>query len=368
MVLRYILFFSSLLGVLAVGSYSIYKAYSASGVLGKTGNNILIVFLITIPIVFILTTLISMKVYNAINGGFYTISSTFLPFLLYLFIGAIIITILTIFIPITKTGFHTVIVYGFMLFSLGITIYGLINAHKFTVRNITIPKSNRLSQIWSGKKIVLVSDTHIGIVHGKKFMQKSVDFIDFQKPDMVLIAGDLVDGPKFPTQDYLSPLAGLVAPMGVYYAPGNHEVYAGNSKELFAVTDQYITGLRDSKIMVNGTDIVGISYDAGEMPDGLKIRLDRSNFDAKNPSIVIIHEPKNNKTIQDAGADLVVSGHTHGGQVWPFTKFVKRIYKDYTSGLNLRNNNASITTTGIGTWGPPVRIGTRPEIIVITFE
>jgi hypothetical protein len=195
-------------------------------------------------------------------------------------------------------------------------------------------------------------------------------YIDITSPNATdsIIAGDLIDGPKFPTERDLSPLAGLVAPLGVYYAPGNHEVYGGNTKELFAFTDQYTTGLRDSKITINGTDIVGMNYDAGETPDGVKIRLERSNFDSKNPSIVIIHEPKNNKTIQDMGADLIVSGHTHGGQVWPFTIFVKRIYKEYTSGLNLRNNNASITTTGIGTWGPPIRIGSKPEVIVITFD
>jgi predicted MPP superfamily phosphohydrolase len=368
MILRYILFFGSFFGVLAIGSYSIYKAYSASMVLGKTGNNILLTFLILMPVLFILTTIVGMKAYNLINSYLYTVSSISLPFLLYLFIGAIILTILFIFVPLTNTTFYSVLTFGFLFISFGLTMYGLVNAHRFVVRNITIPKENRLSQNLAGKKIVLVSDTHIGIIHKKHFLQKSVDFVMAQKPDMVLFPGDLVDGPKFPKNDYLSPLKDLVAPMGVYYTPGNHEVYAGDLKELYALTDSYTTGLRDSKITLNGVDIIGLNYDAGETPASLKIRLNKAGFEPKNPSILLIHEPKNNSVVQDLGGDLVVSGHTHGGQFWPFSYLVKKRYGEYTSGLNLRNNNASITTTGIGTWGPPVRIGPNPEIIIISFE
>jgi predicted MPP superfamily phosphohydrolase len=368
MILRYVLFFGSFFGVLAIGSYAIYKAYTASNVLGKIGNNILLSFLVLVPIVFILTTIVSMKTYSKINSYLYTITSITLPFLLYLFIGAIILTIIFVFVPLNYKTFYSILTYGFLFISFGLTMYGLYNAHRFVVRNIVIPKENRLAQYWSGKRIALVADTHIGIVHKKNFMQKTVDFVMSQKPDMVLIAGDLVDGPKFPQDEYLSPLKDLVAPMGVYYAPGNHEVYAGNLKDLYTLTDTTTTGLRDSKITINNTDIVGLNYDAGETPASLKIRLDKSGFNPQNPSILIIHEPKNNYFVQDIGGDLIVSGHTHGGQFWPFSYFIKKKYGSYTSGLNMRNNKASITTTGIGTWGPPVRIDQNPEIIIISFE
>ncbi len=368
MIIRYILFFTSFLGVLFIGSYSIYKSYSLVNVFGNTGNNIMLWILIIMPALFILTTFISMKTHFIINDILYTIACVWLPILLYLFLGSIILTIFSTFIPITNTIFYTYLTYGFLILSFILGIYGTINAHNFTVNNITIPKENRLSQDWSGKKIILVSDTHIGIIHKNNFLNKTVKFINSQNPDMVLFAGDLVDGPKINQNKYLKPLENLKAPLGVYYTPGNHEIYYGNEKDLYNFTDNYMTGLRDTKIAINNTEIIGLMYDAGETPEGLENRLYKIGFDNKKQNIVIIHEPKNNNILQSFGADLIVSGHTHGGQFWPITMAVNKIYKEYTHNLVYKNNSASITSTGIGTWGPPVRIGTDPEIIVITFE
>jgi predicted MPP superfamily phosphohydrolase len=368
MALRYIIFFTSFLGVLFLGSYSIYKAYSLVNIFSKTGNTIMLWVLIAMPILFIATTFISMKTHFLLNDVLYTIACVWLPILLYLFLGSIILTIFSTFIPITNTAFYTFITYGILLTSFVLGVYGTINAHIFTVNNITIPKENKLSRDWSGKKIVLVSDTHIGIIHKNNFLDKTVKFINSQNGDLILFAGDLVDGPKMNQEKYLKPLENLHAPLGVYYTPGNHEIYYGDEKELYNFTDKYMTGLRDSKITVNNTEIIGLMYDAGETPEGLENRLYKVGFDKNKQNILIIHEPKNNNILQSFGVDLSVSGHTHGGQFWPITMFVNKIFKEYTHNLVVKNNTASVTSTGIGTWGPPVRIGTKPEIIVITFE
>lgn len=356
------------MGVILIGSYSIYKSYTIINVLGKTGNNILLWLLILMPIIFITTTVVSMKTHNIINDYLYTISTNLLPTLLYLFLGAILLTIFMVFIPVTNIIFYKTLISIFILSSLLLNIYGIINAHNFKVVNITIPKENRLNKDWQGKKIALMSDTHIGIIHKKRFLKNSIDFVNKQNPDMVLFAGDLVDGPKFPIEKYLEPLENLKAPMGVFYTPGNHEIYNGNERNLYNLTDKYVTGLRDQSIKINNTNIIGLMYDARETPIGLQNRLNKINYNKDENNIVIIHDPKNNSFLQENGIDLTVSGHTHGGQLWPFTLVVNKIFKEYTHGLNIKNQNASITTTGIGTWGPMARIGTNPEIILITFE
>src|SRR3989344_3963356 len=368
MILRYTIFIISFLGVLGIGSYSIYQVYSFTNILGPNGDLILLLLLIIMPIIFITTMIIGNKKDYLINNYLYTISCLWLPILLYLFLGSVIITILMVFIPVSNIAFYNFVINFIIFLSIFLTIYGLINAGIFNIKKVLIPKENPLNQIWHGKKIVLVADTHIGMIYKKNFLNKVVNFINKQNPDLILFAGDLIDGPKFTMEKTLEPLANLSAKLGIYYAPGNHESYSHDDKDLYTILAKYMTVLRDNKVNINNTDIVGLSYDAKETIMCLQNRLIKSNYNKENPTILIRHTSKDNEFLQKFGINLTVSGHTHGGQIWPFTIGAKAIFKKYIHGLNIQNNNASITTTGIGTWGPPVRIGTKPEIIVITFE
>ncbi len=369
-IINFIVFFLAFGGILFIGSFSVYKTYTAFGNFPTIFNKILLILLIVMPVLFIGTTLISMKQYSQINSIFYTISSSWLPILAYLFLGSIILTILNV--TISSTILFPVIykytVYGLLLLSFGLNVYGLINSNNFIIKTINIPKENELSGPLHGKKVVLFADTHIGVVHKKNFLNKVVKLINKQNPDIVLLAGDLIDGPKIPFNDFLSPIKDIKSNIGTFYTPGNHEIYYGDQEEIYKFTDQYTVGLRNKITQLEGFNIIGLTYDAKEGPDATLNRLYASQYDKNTPTIVILHEPKNNKTLQNEGVDLVVSGHTHGGQFWPFSLLVKGIYKEYTTGLVMVGNNASITTTGIGTWGPAARIGTNPEIVIINFE
>ncbi len=366
---KFIIFLFSSLGVIGLASYAIYRAFTHLNVLNGSPAKILLWLLIIMPLLFIATTILGMKMYSPVIGPIYTVAAVWLPILMYFFISAIILTILnTLFPTFALNQVYKVLVYSFITISILLPIYGIFNAQNITVTNITVPKDNRLANNLSGKKVILMSDTHIGIINGKKFLEKVVKKVEDQNPDIILFAGDLIDGPKFKMEQSLSPLQNLKATDGAYYTPGNHEVYSGEEKRLYEITDQYTTGLRNSKKTVLGIDIIGLTYDAYEGKDALINRLNKSGFDANTPSIVIHHDPKNNLVLQNQGVDLVVSGHTHGGQFWPFTAIVKRIFKDYYHGIKTTGNSSSITTFGAGTWGPPVRIGTNAEIISITFE
>ena len=368
--INYIIFFSSFLGMFFLASYAVYKAFNNFNAFGSNTKNILLWVLIIMPILIIITTVVSMKFYNPLNSIVYSVSMIWVPMLTYMFLGSVILTIFVIVLPNSQkySDIYNMAVYFTVTASILLTGYGVINAHKFVVRNIVIPKENELSNVMQGKKIVLFADTHIGIVHKKNFLEKVANHINAQNPDIVLLAGDLVDGPKIDINSYLAPLKDINASTGVYYTPGNHEVYYGEQKPLYELTDSLVTGLRDKKLSFNGYDIIGLTYDAMEGKSAVIERLNKAGYNKNIPTILIIHEPKNNDVLQDAGVNLIVSGHTHGGQFWPYTIFVKKIFGKYYSGLNMNGNSASVTTVGIGTWGPAVRIGTKPEIISITFE
>lgn len=369
MLSKFIIFLVSSLGVVGIASYAIYRAFTHVDALHGCASKILLWLLIIMPLLFIGTTILAMKIYSPILGPIYTVAAAWLPVLMYLFLSAVILTIVnTLFPAAVSNNVYKILVYSFITISVVLPLYGIYNAQNTKVTNITIPKDNRLNSNLSGKKIILMSDTHIGIINGRKFLEKSVKKVTDQNPDIILFAGDLIDGPKFKMAEGLEPLKGLTAKDGAYYTPGNHEVYSGNEPGLYSITDQYTTGLRNSKYNVLGINIIGLTYDAYEGKDALINRLNKSGFDANIPTIVIHHDPKNNIVLQNQGVDLVVSGHTHGGQFWPFTGIVKAIFKDNYHGITTTGKTSSVTTFGVGTWGPPVRIGTKSEIISITFE
>ncbi len=369
MLSKFIIFLFSSLGVVGIASYAIYRAFTHANAMYGGASKILLWLLIIMPLLFIGSTILSMKIYNPILEPIYTVAAAWLPVLTYFFISAIILTILNILFPaLTIKDTYKILVYSFITISIVLPLYGIYNAQNIKVTNIIVPESNRLAKNLSGKKIILMSDTHIGIINNKKFLEKAVKKVTAQNPNIILFAGDLIDGPKFKMEESLTPLQNLTATDGVYYTPGNHEVYSGEEKRLYEITDQYTNGLRNSKSNVLGVDIIGLTYDAYEGKDALINRLNKSGFDPNVPSIVIHHDPKNNIVLQNQGVDLATSGHTHGGQFWPFTAILKAMFKDNYHGITTTGNTSSITTFGVGTWGPPVRIGTKSEIISITFE
>lgn len=355
--------------MLGIAEYAIYQTFTYQNIFGNY-SIIFLWVLIILPLLFIVTTILGRKFYTKISAIVYTISATWLPILVYFFFSSLILTIINSVLPagIISAHVYSLLVYGFITISISLVLYGIINANRFTITKISIPSNNALSAILKGKKVILVSDAHIGLTNNNGFLKRAVSFINRQNPDMVLFAGDLIDGPKIDFKASLDPLNALQAPLGIYYTPGNHEVYSPDESKLYESIPPNITTLRDGKTSIAGIDIIGLSYDAYESGQATVNKLYRAGYNPQNPTIVLEHEPKNNNHLQDMGVNLIVSGHTHGGQFWPFTWVVKKKFGLYAHGLVIKENTASITTWGIGTWGPSVRIGTHSEIVQITFE
>ena len=218
-------------------------------------------------------------------------------------------------------------------------------------------------------KIVLVSDLHIGYLINKKKLRQYVDSINSQGADVVFIAGDLFDNAIEPVldQNMHEELSSIRARFGVYVVTGNHE-YIGTDKDtkvsylkkcgLVVLEDS--VALVDNRLYVVGRKdrIDGNRKSTQELVQGL---------DTNMPIILLDHQPFNLDESVSAGVDLHLSGHTHDGQFFPINLITKAIY-EVSAGYKLKGNTHIYVTSGIGIWGPPVRIGTKSEFVVINMK
>ena len=221
-------------------------------------------------------------------------------------------------------------------------------------------------------KVVLISDIHIGAMVHKKQLARIVSRINALEGDMILIAGDIIDRnlTVYKDENLNEELRTLNAPMGVYAVMGNHDYFGGNSDELRKhLAAAGVRLLVDETVLADGVYVIGRNdFSAGRRGVIRKsLRELTENLDPSLPLIVIDHQPMSLGEAEEAGADLQVSGHTHRGQIWPGPIFTRRIYEhDY--GLYYRGKTAFVVTSGCGTWGPPIRIGTRAEIVCIELK
>ena len=219
-------------------------------------------------------------------------------------------------------------------------------------------------------RAVLVSDVHLGYGNNRRVLEDYVRMINNARPDVVLIAGDLIDMSVKPLwqERMQDALRGLHAPMGIYMVPGNHE---------------FISGIRESEEFIRHTPIRLLRDSIVTLPGGVQIvgRDDRSNrrrlkpadligrADPSRPILVLDHQPYDEELQQvaDAGADFELCGHTHAGQVWPMNWVTGAVYKQ-DHGYDRWGRTQVYVSSGLGLWGPPFRIGTDSEMVIVDFR
>jgi predicted MPP superfamily phosphohydrolase len=348
------------------------KIYSMGVGVSSQTNKVIMSIAIVAPIILIIFMMIGRNGVTKIPF-LYEISaivSTLTGFAFYMFISATLLgftIILLNFFGVNDLVLMKNISYGF--FSLGVlmTIGGLLQAKFIKVTNYEVTLSGAPSS-WNGKTAVLVSDTHIGLVNHKKFSDKVVNKILEIHPDFVLHAGDFYDGPYNNTSLITESWKRLTAQIPVFYAPGNHEEYGPYNEFVNSVKNAGVNTLEDGFTTYDGVQIAGITYrgkaDAplvGKVLELMKLRTDM-------PTILINHPPTFQKEAQSVGVDLMVSGHTHKGQFWPNNFIVMAIYGKYYYGLQNFEDMSAITTSGVGTAGPAMRLFNTPELVLITFR
>ena len=256
-----------------------------------------------------------------------------------------------------------------VFFGLGLLlgIYGVVNAARTRVKRITVKLPN-LPASWRGRTAALVSDLHLGHIRNRGFLRRIVRMLVRLRPDVVFIPGDLYDGTAADLNQLAEPWAKLSVPFGAYFVTGNHEQFTNLTKYLDAVKQSGIRMLENEKIIVDGLQVVGVHYRDSTNVERFRSILKHAALDPDVASILLVHTPNRLRIAAEEGFSLQLSGHTHRGQFFPFTMIVSSIYGEFAYGLNRLGDLAVYTSCGAGTWGPPMRVGTNPEIVLIHFE
>jgi hypothetical protein len=259
------------------------------------------------------------------------------------------------------------------LFILGIVIYGVWNAQhpRITYYDLEVKKQ---AGALSSLHVVMVSDIHLGTINHDGFLRKLVDLINQQKPDVILFAGDIIDEEidPFVEKEITTNFPDLKAKYGVYAVLGNHEYMGGNANEAteflqaagVVVLHDSWECVADSFYLIGREDLSGTNMRGHKRKDLASMM---SGVNKNMPIIVLDHQPSQLDEPFAQGVDLQLSGHTHQGQLFPVQFITRKIFKnDY--GYMRKDNFQIIVSSGYGTWGPPMRVGNKPEIVDITIN
>jgi len=258
---------------------------------------------------------------------------------------------------------------GASAFAATAGVLGMVSAlRQVQVKAVSIPLG-KLPPALDGFTIAAISDVHLGPTIGPDFMRDVVARVNALEADAVVIVGDLVDGSVAELAASAAPLADLRAPHGVFFVTGNHEYYSGAAEWLAHLRTLGIRTLENERAVLAGAielaganDLAGRAFDHG--PDFAKALAGR---DPAKPLVLLSHQPKTFDEAAGLGVDLQISGHTHGGQIWPFGVLV-RWQQGYLAGLSRRGEAQLYVSRGTGYWGPPMRVGAPAEISRLTLR
>lgn len=231
---------------------------------------------------------------------------------------------------------------------------------------------HRLPAAFEGFTIVQISDLHVGPTIGAAYVRRVVDIGNALEPDLIALTGDIVDGSVTRLADAVAPLAQLRARDGIVLALGNHDYYSGANAWAAHFRGLGIDVLRNEyRVLARGDArlvIGGVADPAGRLetpPEVPRPELATGSPQLDAPRILLAHNPKLAPLAERAGFDLQLSGHTHAGQFFPWTLAVRLVHAPHVEGLSRQGPMWVYVNSGTGTWGPPVRLGTRPELTLV---
>ncbi len=317
---------------------------------------------------FVAASLLAFRYTNPAVRAFYKAAAVWLGLLSFFFVAAVSAWIIFGVARLSglELNFHRTVE---LLFSVAavVGVYGVFNAGWTRITRATVRLAN-LPEAWRGRKAALISDVHLGHVRNGSFLRRMVVKILREEPDAIFIAGDLYDGTAIDAGRAAEPLSKLTAPHGVYFVAGNHEQFGDDSKYLNAIAAAGVRVLSNEKVEVDGLQIVGVPYRNAVRDEQFASVLHGVRLDRSRASILLTHAPDRPEIAEAAGFSLQLSGHTHLGQFIPWSWMARRIYRQFVYGLSRIGKMQVFTSSGAGTWGPPLRLGSNPEIVVLEFE
>lgn len=308
------------------------------------------------------------------------IGSIWLGWFLYAFLAVVLIDVIRLILHTFSFNLKQIfdgVSNGFLTFSIvfvsliGLIIYGVLNAYS---PHIVKHKIFTEKPLQKELKIAVATDLHMGAIRSRKSIQKMADLINETEPDLVLLVGDLVDhNPRFAIKDNMGEIfESIKAPLGMYAVTGNHE-YIGHAEISIAYLSKHgVQYLRDSLTGI-GEHIILAGREDKQMQMAMSVKRKSlqtilGDTDTSDKFFILMdHQPVGYNHAVNAGVDLMLSGHTHKGQMWP-NNFITNLVFENHYGLYQKAKTYFYTSNGYGTWGPPIRIGNIPEVVLFTIK
>lgn len=355
--------------ILFLGHWMVYETWKS--LLLAPGSRELEILgggLTALSLTFLPASLLAWRYSNSVVRAFYRMAAVWLGLFTYFFLAACV----------SWVGYGVVVAAGhaaarqdILLVVFGAAflagLFGIVNSMHIRVRQITVKLPN-LPDAWRGRLAAFVSDIHLGHVRGYRFARRLVALLSGLGPDIVLVGGDMYDGTEADARHLAEPFRDIVSPLGTYFVAGNHEEFSDRRIYLDAVKSSGVRVLNNEKVVVDGLQIIGVHHHESANTERYRSILRGAQLDPECASILLTHAPVHLPVAAEEKIGLQLSGHTHAGQFFPFTWITKRIYGPFVYGLKSLGNLLVYTSCGVGTWGPPLRLGTSPEIVLIGFE
>jgi uncharacterized protein len=374
----FLIFFGILLVIYSAANYYLYiRGIQAFSIIQPLKRWYTIAYIV-LSYSFFVAMILERTASSAFSEWVFRIGTFWLAFMLYLLMAVIVIDLVRLvnllfhFLPPITASFKSIAgITAISLVSI-IVIAGYINARNVVVKEIPITINKKVNGN-PEMKVLMVSDIHLGALIGERREKKLLDIVKEQHPDLVLICGDLIDSEIAPVlrKNLGKHIQEIKTPMGVYAITGNHEYIGGITQSLKYLRSINITMLLDSVVTLpNGVQLVGRNDRSanGFGSDKQKpLHELLTGIDYEKPIFVMNHQPYNLDEAVNENVDLHLSGHTHHGQLWPFNYITNAMF-ELSWGFMKKGDTNFYVSSGFGTWGPSVRLGNRPEVVVFDIE
>jgi predicted MPP superfamily phosphohydrolase len=304
---------------------------------------------------------------GAVGHVIYILSAILMGFLLFLLIMAMVTDLIRLIFRTVKPKFYGITVVGLTII---LSLYSMLKAFDIKTTKIDVPMRGLKKEL----KIMHLSDIHIGHFRSSNFVKQIVHRTNRENVDLVFITGDYLDGKIALKNENFEPLKQLKVPK--FFIGGNHDEYTGLVEIKAKMRDVGVRVMENEVVDLEPVQVVGLDYmmaddkafDMHPSADRktLKEVLPGLKIDGKKPAILLHHSPVGLKYAEESGIDLYLAGHTHGGQVFPVT-IINKLLFPHNTGLSEYKTMQVFVSQGAGTFGPPMRLGTQSEIVLITL-
>lgn len=369
--MKYI-FFILVIAIFLAGNYYIfYRAWQAIPA-NSIARILLIAFAVIVIASFFILFLAGEYLPVPITSALYVIGTSWFFTSIYFLLINLIMDLVKVTRLVPRETFNQYTKDNWLSFGLIVGFIGLLMLCGYlkyrTKERIELPITvDKTGTKTNNLKIVAISDMHLGYSIGKNELRQWIELINKEEPDIVLIAGDIIDSSLRPVNEsemYLD-FKDIKTKYGIYAIPGNHEYISGIAESMKFIDKAGIHLLRDSSVLVDSTFYI-VGRDDKTNPNRKSLENLTAALDKSKPIILLDHQPFSLEESENNGVDLQFSGHTHRGQVWPISLITDLMYEDSFGYLKKGNTNIYVSS-GIGIWGGKFRIGTQSEYVVINM-